>query len=72
MAASSPTDVWAVGFIGHSTGGDTTLVKHWDGASWTRVLSPSPGAPFRTSVSADSATDAWAVGYVDRPARSSC
>jgi len=48
VAATSPTDAWAVGTYG---------ILHWDGTSWSQVADGS-----FLSVSADSATDAWAVG----------
>jgi hypothetical protein len=38
---TSDVDVWAVGSrIG--TGGDKTLIVHWNGSAWKRVPSPSP------------------------------
>ncbi len=64
VSADSSTDAWAVG-IDHdmTTGVDETLVLHWDGSSWTRVSSPSPGTSIvLNGVSADGPTDAWAVG----------
>lgn len=72
VSADSPSDAWAVG--SRYTGTENkTLVVHWDGTSWTRVPSPSPGktaGSILTGVSADSSTDAWAVGgygELDRP-----
>lgn len=65
-AATSPTNVWAVG-----SGGGRTLVERWQGAAWTIVPSADvppqqPGAAVvdtLTSVTAISSTNAWAVGH---------
>jgi hypothetical protein len=67
VSATSPTDVWAVGFTGGDGSGDTgqqTLIEHWDGTAWTQVPSPNPpgGVNFLKGVAATSPTDAWAVG----------
>jgi hypothetical protein len=68
VAASSPTDVWAVG----SQGGipRRTLVERWDGTAWSVI--PSPNVPTATtsllnSVAVLSATDVWAAGYGNDP-----
>ena len=62
VSANSATDAWAVGaYLNPTTGALDTLVLHWNGTSWSKVASPSPGV--LGGVSADSATDAWAVGY---------
>jgi hypothetical protein len=53
VAATSSTDVWAVGGV---------LIEHWDGHSWHRVVSPGAGHRRRLSgVAAISPTDALAV-----------
>jgi hypothetical protein len=43
-----------------------TLILHWNGRTWTRVASPSPGGPggfdALNGVTAISARGAWAVG----------
>lgn len=69
VAATSPTNAWAVG---HSRNGraDQTLIEHWNGTAWSVQPSPDPGGSTRrnilTRVSAESPTDAWAVGsYAD-------
>jgi hypothetical protein len=79
IAAHSASDAWAVGVTSSSPfgargrpapGGRATatadpqaLILHWNGTSWQRVPSPSPGAvDLLTSVGASSATSAWAVG----------
>jgi hypothetical protein len=63
-AASSATDVWAVGGWGDpATSAFGTLIEHWNGDSWTIVPSPSPGfSALLNGVAALSATDVWAVG----------
>jgi hypothetical protein len=64
VSADSPTDAWAVGLAYHDpgVGTSTTLTMHWDGTSWSRVASPSPGSDELRGVSAISPDDAWAVG----------
>jgi hypothetical protein len=69
VAATSPSDVWAVGdYISSARPHATlTLVEHWNGTTWTQVPSPSPSpGPGRFNdldgVAANSASDAWAVG----------
>jgi hypothetical protein len=66
LAASGPSDVWAVGtniasadYVSHG------LVEHWDGSAWKRMsrASGEPAAATLVSVSADSASEAWAVGW---------
>jgi hypothetical protein len=46
--------------------GNPTLILHWDGHSWKRVPSPSPGTGFNelSAVGVTSATRAWAVGTI--------
>ncbi|HEX4816470.1 MAG TPA: hypothetical protein VFV66_27330 [Nonomuraea sp.] len=68
VAAIAPDDAWAVGSAG--TTGDlqeTTLITHWDGASWQIVPSPNVGdtnTPNQLSaVAAAGPDDVWAVGY---------
>jgi hypothetical protein len=42
---------------------DTALIEHWNGSTWKRVPSPSPGGTgYFQGVAATSATNAWAVG----------
>ena len=65
IAASSATNVWAVGFYQDSSSYDRTLIEQWNGTSWSIVPSPSPGGfgSVLYGVTAISASDAWAVGY---------
>jgi hypothetical protein len=69
VAATSATNVWAVGAYlkrcagskGCTKGG--TLVEHWNGKAWKVEPSPSPGKfGALLAVAATSATNAWAVG----------
>ena len=64
---------WAVGYYcpsdcGSSLAGDRTLVLYWDGTTWSRVSSPSPGTgpgsgfAGLASVSVGPGGTAWAVG----------
>jgi hypothetical protein len=76
VAFRSRTDAWAVG-ASASTNADgesccvKTLTAHFDGTSWKRFPSASPGVQFNVSegsalVDVDtSRTRAWAVGYYD-------
>ena len=65
VSAISPTDVWAVGgFQNGTTFAFDSLVMHWDGSTWTRVVhpNPSPSDNYLWDVSAASPADVWAVG----------
>jgi len=55
VAASSPSDIWAVG---------GPLLLHWNGVAWKQVAYESPPAHRYSidAVAALSADDAWAVG----------
>jgi hypothetical protein len=65
----SGCNAWAVGSIQDGSN-ETTLIEHWNGATWTVVPSPSPSATFSelTSVRAVSGSDIWAVGDFDNSA----
>src|SRR5262249_26250601 len=47
VAAISPADIWAVGQFRRFAQNDYdhTLVEHWDGTSWTPMLTPHPSLP---------------------------
>ena len=68
VAATSASNVWAVGSTGANSiaAGQTTLIEHWNGKSWTRVPSPSPKGTGTGSVLAGVAAtgpdNAWADG----------
>lgn len=60
VAASSPSNVWAVG----NTDPGAIFIEHWNGKRWTRLHSPGMTAKNDTlvGVAATSARNAWAVG----------
>jgi hypothetical protein len=61
----SPSNAWAVGWTGGNSEstGQTTLIEHWNGKTWTRVPSPNEGtASFLHAITAKSSDNAWAVG----------
>jgi hypothetical protein len=66
VAATSKKDVWAVGWTGGSSEGNTLpLIEHWNGRRWSIVPSPAPAGSVTSglsSVSVVSPTNAWAVG----------
>jgi len=64
ISARSANDIWAVGTWADTNGVSHTLIKHWDGASWSVTQSPDPGAFTNAlqAVVAITAADAWAVG----------
>lgn len=63
LAATSATNVWAVGRIGKKA-----LILHWNGKKWARTPVPASTRLVQLeSVAAISATDAWAVGIVGVP-----
>jgi hypothetical protein len=65
VTAISTTDAWAVGEdIGATSApGGSTLIEQWNGAKWSIVPSPTPGAdPGLTGVAARGSSDVYAVG----------
>jgi hypothetical protein len=55
--------------VGAASTGPQDLIVHWNGTTWFRVASPSPGAhPGLLAVTATSAANAWAVGDYSTPA----
>jgi hypothetical protein len=66
VAATSPTDAWAVG-IPYTNTGTKSLIEHWDGTTWTRVPTPNPNSDsYLSAVAATSPANAWAVGSGQR------
>src|SRR4051794_37394997 len=62
--AVTASDAWAVGET-QTDGVASTLIEHFDGATWKAVSSPDPGGLLGstlTGVSAVSTNDVWAVG----------
>jgi Protein kinase domain len=67
VGGTSDSDVWAVG-CGPFKTCDMTLTMHFNGTTWTRITSPSPGPgnfDQLHAVTAVSASDAWAVGETE-------
>jgi hypothetical protein len=65
VTAISAGNAWAVGEdIGATSApGGSTLIEHWNGAGWSIVPSPTPGAdPGLTGVAARGPDDVYAVG----------
>ncbi|MFL6073167.1 MAG: hypothetical protein ACJ73S_07180 [Mycobacteriales bacterium] len=71
VAAVAPDDVWAVGHLDGSgpAGLSQTLVLRWNGDSWKRVdsLSPGPGGNELLSVAAAGRDDIWCAGFTGAP-----
>ena len=64
VAALASNDVWAVGYTGGVGFTSNTMIIHWDGNSWTRVLADDAeytGANLE-AVTALAPNDVWAVG----------
>jgi hypothetical protein len=64
VSAATPSDVWAVGARVLDNGFGVvwnTLIEHWDGSQWTRVLEVPLGQIF-LGVDAIASNDVWAVG----------
>jgi len=63
VAATSASNVWAVGWIA-ADHGSSTFILHGNGHTWTQVASPHPAAGSTLEgVAATSGSNAWAVGY---------
>ncbi|HMA34655.1 MAG TPA: S-layer homology domain-containing protein [Chloroflexia bacterium] len=68
MAATSATDIWAVGSYNNGPYLDRTLIEHWDGTAWAIVASPNdpnPNHAFNAlgKIATLGANNAWTVGY---------
>jgi hypothetical protein len=64
VSALASNDVWAAGSYFNGSVYQT-LVEHWDGAVWSMISSPNPGAGTSNTlngVSALASNDVWAVG----------
>jgi hypothetical protein len=63
-AVASYRNAWAVGATNWFSP-TQTLAEHWNGKSWSRVPTPSPGGGgYFSGVAATSASNAWAVGLI--------
>jgi hypothetical protein len=70
VAATSASNAWAVGTTVNARGTLLTFILRWNGTTWTRVPSPSPG-PFNNllyGVAATTASNAWAAGWTETAA----
>lgn len=68
IAAVAVDDVWAVGRADSKQSSErSTLVKHWNGETWSVVDSPNPSATSNTLIGVAAITpgDLWAVGATD-------
>lgn len=68
VVATSATNVWATGDYLQNVRpfARLTLVYHWDGTAWHRVLSPNPSPStenFMAGVAVTPAAGLWAVGF---------
>src|SRR5262249_9742487 len=65
VAATSPSDAWAVGFYDPTRGSATPLVEHFNGQAWS--LSSVPLGSFTggglSGITALASTNVWAVGF---------
>jgi hypothetical protein len=67
VTATSATDAWAAG-ISVTSAGRRTLMLHWNGTTWTRVPSPTPGMYVTLAgVAASSTSQAWVAGVYNSP-----
>lgn len=73
VSGSSSSDVWAVGRVCCTPHGSqeyySSLIEHWDGASWTIIpgASAEPADVQLFAVAAISPSDAWAFGHGGYP-----
>lgn len=65
VTAISATNVWAVGTSNSNFSTEQSLIEHWDGTSWSTVLSPNPNSinVLSSIVRVSSTSQLWAVGY---------
>jgi hypothetical protein len=68
VSALTGSDAWASGLYNTNSGGEGTLLLHWDGSKWTRVPSPTPrpggstGGSFLNGVDMVATGDVWSAG----------
>jgi hypothetical protein len=62
----SATDCWAVGIYTGGSNGHDTLAEHWDGATWSVVVTPNASTTLSNlllSVTCTPSSECWAVGW---------
>jgi hypothetical protein len=67
VSATSPTDVWAVGWAKRSARfGIYPVTEHWNGSAWSVVSNTGSagGVEFRQGIVALASNDAWFVGTI--------
>jgi hypothetical protein len=64
VASVSSKSAWAVGYFQTNTGGEDTLIEHYNGHHWQVDPSPNPSADYNQllGVAAVSSKDVWGVG----------
>jgi hypothetical protein len=64
VAATSPSNAWAVGYRLNQQVQERTFLVQWNGSTWRKVPTPDAGAPDADlgGVAALSSQQAWAVG----------
>jgi hypothetical protein len=65
VSAVSASDAWAVGWTGYNASNGTirTFIVHWNGRTWRKVHSPTPGMGGNLlGIGASSPGNVWAVG----------
>jgi hypothetical protein len=65
MAAIASGDVWAAGYAGSPSGGESqTITMHWNGSEWAVVPSPNPGylGNSLSDIIALGPNEVWAAG----------
>ena len=69
VAALSPQDVWAVGYVTNSDDDYRgALIRHWDGVRWSTLPAPRGGpSAWLSGVAGTSSRDVWAVGPTGPP-----
>jgi hypothetical protein len=69
VTAVSASDIWTAG-ESTALGEEHNLIEHWDGSTWSVVVSPhfpNTNVDFMNAISAISANDIWAVGAFTIP-----
>ena len=67
LSCVTSSDCWAVGeHVPVAPGYHQSLIRHWDGASWSQVAAPvADGTQGLQAVDCVSTSECWAVGYHD-------